>query len=76
MACINSLSDVVCNSDLLDVCDDISSRIEQVRAEGLIDLGDDDLLSAYLVWFYKKYGCVVECLLRDATRLQYYVVMA
>ena len=37
------VSEVDCRSDPLNVFDDISSRIEQNKVEGLIDLGDDNV---------------------------------
>ena len=39
----NLVSDVDCDSDSLDVCEDISSRIEQNKVDDPIDLGDDNV---------------------------------
>ena len=43
MTRINLLSDVGCNSDSMDVSNDISSCIEQFKVEGLTDLGGENI---------------------------------
>ena len=43
MKVYNLVSVVGCGSDSLDVCGDISFRIEQNKIEGPLDLGNDDV---------------------------------
>ena len=70
------VSDVGCNSDLLVVCDDINSLIEQLMVEGLIDLEDDNVSNTRSWHNLFKNGSVDTWSLRDARRLNHHVVMA
>ena len=69
-------NDVGYDSDSLVVCDDISSRIEQIKDKGSFDLEDDNVSSTLHGTVSAVRRQRKKCLLRGVRHLRYRVIMS